>query len=51
MERVTVAGDRPQGEGNIDLKELRSRKTPHPVEDSVSHGGHAPTTVYRKEAQ
>ena len=42
MERVTIAGDRPLGDGTSDLKELRSRKTPHPVEDSASHGGHAP---------
>ena len=42
MERVTVVGSRPRGDGAADQKELRSRKTPHPVEDNISHGGHAP---------
>ena len=51
MERVTIAGDQPLGDGPADVKELRSRKTPHPVKDSISHGGHAPKRQLNRELE
>ena len=51
MERVTVAGDKPVGDGKADVKELRSRKTPHPVEDQISHGGHSPKRQLHRELE
>ncbi len=51
MERVTVAGDKPEGDGKADVKGLRSRKTPHPVEDQISHGGHAPKRQLHRELE
>ena len=51
MERVTIVGDRPQGDGTADQKELRSRKTPHPVDENISHGGHAPNLDMHGEVE